>query len=322
MPAARRLGRTNEAVTSDAGTVNRVRALFSAWSFGSNLAMPERPDLDYVVPILDRELAGRTVVGVRVRKPVVLRIAVPGTIEALITGATIEAVKRRGHFVLFPLREPRPLEIAVSPMLAGRFAIATRNEKPPADLAVALSVDDGRELRYRDDVQMGKFYLIERGSWTQVPGLAKIGVDVLNPLAFTRQAFDALVKKRRDQVKIFLMDKAALDSIGNAYADEILWHAQIHPKRMVRGLRGEELDRLYPAIPEVLGGAAAVIASRQPPLDEKLRDFLHVRGRAGEPCHRCGAKLRTARVHADDSVFCPHCQPDERGTAIVDWRRL
>lgn len=284
--------------------------------------MPERPDLDYVVPILDRELRERTITGVRVRKPVVLRIAVPGTPEDLLTNATIAGVRRRGHFVLFDLKDPTALEIAVSPMLAGRFVIAAASDRSPADVAVALLLDDGRELRYRDDVQMGKFYVIARGAWERVPGLATIGVDVLDPAAFTRDTFSALARKRRDQVKIFLMDKAALDSMGNAYADEVLWEAKLHPKRMVRSLQAEELQRLFEAIPSVLAHAGRVITERRPSTDEKLRDFLHVRGRSGEPCHRCGAKLRTARVHADDSVFCPICQPDVRGTAIVDWRRI
>lgn len=284
--------------------------------------MPERPDLDYVVPILDRELAGRSIIGVKVRKPVVLRLAVQGTPEGLLIGRTIEAVRRRGHFVLFPLRDPAHLEIAVSPMLAGRFALADLGSKSPGDLAVALALDDGRELRYRDDVQMGKFYVIERGAWKQAPGLATIGVDVLDPKAFTREAFLALAAKRRDQVKVFLLDKTALDSLGNAYADEVLWEARIHPKRFVRSLSGEELGRLYQALPAVLARSSAVIAERKPATDEKLRDFLAVRGRAGEPCRRCGCKLRKARVRADDSIFCPRCQPDERGTAIVDWRRV
>lgn len=284
--------------------------------------MPERPDLDYVVPILDRALKGRSIVGVRVRKPVVLRLAVPGTPEGLLLGATVERVRRRGHFVLFALGDPRALDVAVSPMLAGRFALAPIDERPPRDLAVALALDDGRELRYRDDVQMGKFYVVARGKWEQVPGLLATGLDVLDPRAFTRAAFGELASRRRDQVKVFLMDKAALDCLGNAYADEVLWEAQLHPKRFVRSLKSDELDRLHAAIPKVIGESSAVIRSRRPALDEKLRDFLHVRGRAGEPCHRCGAKLRTARVHADDAVFCPQCQPDVRGTAIVDWRKV
>jgi formamidopyrimidine-DNA glycosylase len=279
--------------------------------------MPERPDLEYVVPILARELDGRTVKAVRVKKPVVLRVAVPGRFEELVAGKRFGAVTRRAHFVLCALP---PYELVIAPMLAGRFAFAEIGGKGVGDLAVAFELDDGRELRYRDDVQMGKVYLVEAGKWDVVPGLSKIGIDVLSP-AFTREAFRPLARKRRDQAKIFLMDKTALDAMGNAYADEILYEARIHPKTFVKTLSDKEIDALHDAIVKVLQEARAIIKKRNPALDEKLRDFLKVRGRHGEPCPRCGTKISAAGVHGHDADFCPECQPATRKSGIVDWRK-
>jgi formamidopyrimidine-DNA glycosylase len=71
-----------------------------------------------------------------------------------------------------------------------------------------------------------------------------------------------------------------------------------------------------------LKSAAKEIESRKPALDEKLRDFLMVRGRKGEPCKKCGTKIRAAGVHGHDAEFCPTCQPATRKSAIVDWRRI
>lgn len=280
--------------------------------------MPERPDLEYVVPVLARELAGATIAGVRVKKPVVLRLAVAGSPAEALAGRTIGAVERRAHFVRFGLGDR---ELVVAPMLAGRFAIAAAGDKEPGDLAVTLELAGGRELRYRDDVQMGKVYVIDAGDWKQVPGLEKIGVDVLDPKVFTRAAFRAIARQRRDQSKVFLMDKTALDALGNAYADEVLFEAQIHPKTMVRALGDGELDRLHDAIVKVLGAARREIATRKPATDEKVRDFLKVRNRHGEPCPRCGGKIRRAGVHGHDAFFCPSCQPETRKSGIVDWRK-
>jgi len=280
--------------------------------------MPERPDLEYVVPILDQELRGRVITELRVQKPVVLRVAVPGTPRELLVGRKLKKVSRRAHFVLFGLSGP--LEMVVSPMLAGRFALADAGTRAPADLALALALADGRELRYRDDVQMGKVYLIPRGAWDKVPGLAHIGIDVLGP-DFSRDAFRALARKRRDQVKLFLMDKSALDALGNAYADEVLWAARLHPKARVRALADDDLDRLHDAIVQVLTEARATIAERRPALDEKLRDFLKVRNRHGQPCPRCGDKIRRAGVLGHDAFFCPRCQVAPGRASIVDWRR-
>jgi formamidopyrimidine-DNA glycosylase len=283
--------------------------------------VPERPDLEYVIPILNKELRGVTIDAVRIAKPIVLRLAVEGTPESLLVGRTFKSVARRAHFVLFDWKDDAPTELIIAPMLAGRFSLDQKGSKAPADTAVVLGLSDGRELRYRDDVQMGKVYVIPEDGWAQIPGLAKVGVDVLNDKKFTREAFRALAKKRRDQAKVFLLDKAALDAMGNAYADEVLWAARLHPKTMVRSLSEEEVDRLHDAIVEVLSEARAIIAERKPPLDQKLRDFLKVRGRNGQPCPRCGTKIRSAGVHGHDSEFCPQCQPDARGSSIVDWRK-
>jgi len=284
--------------------------------------MPERPDLEYVVPILADELRGRTITGVRVKKPVVLRVAMRGAVGDLVTGRRIELVVRRGHFVRFELDGKTPLELAVAPMLAGRFSVDDAKSRSPKDLAVGFGLDDGRELRYRDDVQMGKVFVIERGDWKQVPGLAQMGVDVLDEDAFTVETFFALAKRRRDQVKVFLMDKSALDSMGNAYADEVLFEAGIHPKAMVRALSKDQLSSLRTAIVTVLSHARDEIRRRKPATHEKIRDFLKVRGRAGEPCVHCGGKLRRAGVRGHDAIFCPRCQPDARSSGIVDWSKV
>ncbi len=78
-------------------------------------------------------------------------------------------------------------------------------------------------------------------------------------------------------------------------------------KRPVASLTPTEVDALHDAFVAVLGEARDVIWRRQPPLDEKVRDFLKVRGRAGEPCPRCATTLRSAGVHGHDAEFCPTC---------------
>lgn len=282
--------------------------------------MPERPDLEYIVPILSEQLTGQTIVSMEVRKPVVLRVMAIVRTDAAMPGRKITRVVRRANFICIALTGE--LEIVISPMLAGRFTMASFSEKTPRDTAVTLELQNLRALHYRDDVQMGKVYVIPRGRYDMVAGASKIGVDVLDPAAFTFPVFLKLARARRDQVKVFLMDKSALDSMGNAYADEVLFEAKIHPKAMVRAFSEEMLVGLHAAIVKVLGEARATIAERKPALDEKVRDFLKVRGRHGEPCPRCKATLRRTGVLGHDAIFCPECQPDERRSSIVDWRKI
>ena len=279
--------------------------------------MPELPDLEVVVPRVREAVAGRRIVGARVKEPIVLRVAVPGDLPTLMTGRTIESVDRRGNFVLLGLGD---LELAVNMMLAGRFRLATPADKVERTMCFALVIEGDLELRYLDDKKMGKAYVIPKGRYDLAPGLATMGVEVMSD-AFTLERFRALAARRRDQVRTFLMDKSALAAIGNAYADEILFAARIHPKTRVQQLAPAELEVLYQAIRSVLSQAIDEVARRGAPIEEKVRDFLAVRGKKGARCPRCGTTLRRAVHLSADAVFCPECQPARR-PQFIDWRKL
>lgn len=287
--------------------------------------MPERPELDHQLGILRRELLGHRITAVELLDPVLLRMMVEGDLRTLLAGCSLTAVVREAHFLIFTVGpregEPDPgLELAVNPMLAGRFTLAPPGARRTKDIGLVLGLEDGRELRYRDRRQMGKIYLVPAAQRRRVPGLQKIGVDVLSD-DFTVERLAELAKKRRDQVKLFLLDKSALDALGNAYADEALFAAGIHPKARVRELGPDELARLHGAVVSVLTEAAAVVAERDAALDEKVRDFLKVRNRKGEPCPVCGEPIRVAGVRGHDAFFCARCQPDRKGRGFVNWRK-
>src|SRR6185503_16231067 len=182
--------------------------------------MPELPDLLYVEGRLREALRGRSVTAQRLTEPIVLRCLVRGDLQLLV-GCSLQDVLRRSNFLVFRFG---PYDLSVSPMLAGRFRLAQPGDRDEAALAFALGFGPELELRYLDDKNMGKAYLGPSGEWKAIPGLKEIGVDVLSP-EFTLERFQGLLAKRRDQVRLFLMDKKTLDSMGNAYADEVLFEA-------------------------------------------------------------------------------------------------
>jgi formamidopyrimidine-DNA glycosylase len=205
-------------------------------------------------------------------------------------------------------------------MLAGRFFLGSAGDKrSPKALALALVVDGDLELRYVDDKRMGKIYVSRpRALRRSRAGHAghRHPVRRLHPGGLPQGAH-----KRRDQVRQFLMDKSAVASVGNAYADEILFHARLHPKTFMSKLSPEEIERLYHAVVAVMNRAVEEIAGRDEPIDVKVRDFLSVRGREGQPCPECGTTIRAVRVGDGDACFCPKCQPATRAL-FVDWGKL
>jgi formamidopyrimidine-DNA glycosylase len=275
--------------------------------------MPELPDLLHVLATLRERVLGRHVTAERVAEPIVLRFLVRGNLS-LLMGRRLADISRRAHFLILQFEG---LDLCVNPMLAGRFRLAEPGEKREGSLAFSLTFDDAVELRYLDDKKMGKAYLTATGDWKAIPGMQGGGIDIMSP-QFTAERFVSLLKRRRDQVRVFLLDKTALDSLGNAYADEVLYEAGIHPKTWCRSLSHEEALRLHRSIVDVMREAAAEVARRGEPIEVKVRDFLKVRLK--EECPRCGSKIRKAGVRGMDAYFCPRCQPATRA-GLVDWTR-
>jgi formamidopyrimidine-DNA glycosylase len=168
---------------------------------------------------------------------------------------------------------------------------------------------------------MMKLYVVPHDGVPAIPGYGRQGIDVLGP-GFTRERFaDLAAKHRRKQVRVFLRDHSAMSAIGNAYADEILFDAQIHPKTFVGALTDDQLETLFTSIRTVLqSGIEAVERARQP-IQQKVRGHLKVRNRKGEPCPRCGTKIRREGVRGHDVFFCPACQPATR-KLFLDWRKI
>lgn len=280
--------------------------------------MPELPDLVHVEAVLARSVCGLPIVDARVGDPVVLRLMLPEPFPAVLLGKRIADVKRRGQFLRFDLDDG--LCLVVNAMLTGRYSLATVGTPPGRDPILALALSGGTELRYSDETRMGKIYVARVDQLDQIPGFASLGVDLLSE-DFTLPYIRRLVARRRDQVRQFLLDKTALASIGNAYADEILFAARLHPKTFCHKLQPDEVQRLYAAIRNTLDSAIREIQARNLPIEVKVRDFLKVRGRAGEPCLVCGTTIRRVRVGRDDACFCPICQPTER-KLFVDFRNV
>jgi formamidopyrimidine-DNA glycosylase len=252
-------------------------------------------------------LTGRRVVAVRVGDPVVLRTLKPA--DELLVGRILRSVAHHGKYLVFSFDGPADgMEMTVNPMLAGIFSLQPVGAKATKDTRMRLEFEGGTELRYRDDVRMGKVYL-----GVEAPGLADIGPDA-GTFIWSEAEFATRAKAKRSEVRNLLQDQSFLSGIGNAYADEILWDARLHPKRRAGSLSADEMARFYGSLRSVVANGLTHVERDMPPeLGKKPRDHMRVRGRAGKPCPRCGATLMRRRKGLDDVDLCPKCQPAPKG---------
>ena len=274
--------------------------------------MPEIPELQHIARVLNDRLAGRPITNIDIQKPIVIRLP-REDFEAGLLGAEFRAVERTGKFLLF--RTNRDSVLAVNPMLNGRFQWTSGPDgakKSHARTCFTLKfrdADDDLGIRYIDERYLGKVYLVDTEDLDQLPVLTEQGPDALDP-ELNEEAFLKRLKRYRGQVKSALVNAKFIAGIGNAYSDEVLFNAGIHPFTKISTLSDERRGRLYRAINETLTWAAA-IASEEigQKIDSKPRDFLNVHRKGGQPCPRCGNPISEVSPNRRITSFCRTCQP-------------
>lgn len=270
--------------------------------------MPELPELEVVREVLNRRLGGREVQEVTVSPaggPIIVRDLTGRGFANSIRGARVQSIARRGKFLLFALGDPE-LTLAANPKLTGRFQLCPPGSKKAGPIHVTFHfAGPDEELRYIDQKKMGQLYLT--ADPTAIPTFNEMGPDALE---VSSETFRQRLRAFRGEIKGILARERFLAGIGNAYADEILWAARIHPFRKRPSLSDEEIERLYTAMREtLLGSVEKVRQAMGEEVHRKPRDFFAVHMRGGDPCPRCGTTISAITANQRITNFCRTCQP-------------
>lgn len=273
--------------------------------------MPELPELQVVREVLSRRVVGQTITHVELLPPgapIVVRDLTGRGFAETLTGATLTGVARRGKFLVFDVQLPTNgarLSLALNPKLTGRLQLANAGDKRHKKTAVVFTLADETELHYFDDRVMGQLYLTF--DLETVPDFAGMGPE---PFEVTREQFRERLRPYRGEIKGVLVRGDFLAGIGNAYADEILWHARLHPFRKRTQLTSAETDRLYDALQATLREAIETVrAEMGDKIQAKPRDFFAVHLKTGAPCPRCGTAISAITANQRLTNFCRTCQP-------------
>ena len=269
--------------------------------------MPEAPDLEVVKEVLTRRITGLEVGYASVLKPTVLRSLAAAAFPEDAAGRTVERIDRRGKFLLLDLCPDRVL--AVHPMLTGAFQLCPPPTRVFKRTCLVIGVGRELELRYIDDRQMGLVYYVEPAQLAQVPRLNEQGPDVLDDdISFPE--FKDRLRPYYGEIKGVLTRGGFISGIGNAYSDEILFSAGISPFRKRKSLSDEELMRLHHSVKQVTSDAVLVLRERMgEETHHKIRDFMQVHNKGGEPCPRCGNKISQLTANQQITSYCRRCQP-------------
>jgi endonuclease VIII len=269
--------------------------------------MPEGDTLHRTAAGLRPYLEGRTIVTARVGGPGALpRISA-------VVGRRITAVESVGKNLI--IRVDGGLEIRTHLGMRGswhRYRPGERWRRPESRARLVLQVPGAIAVCF----DAPAVELFEERVEHLHPTFAALGPDLLAPDFEAAEARRRLRDPGRAERTIAeaLLDQRALAGIGNVYKNEVLHIERVSPFAHVGDLDDTTLDRLVATARRLLldnvrpGSGPRRVTTRG---GDRPTGPLHVYGRAGRPCRRCGGRISVQR-HGTDlprlTYWCPSCQ--------------
>lgn len=268
--------------------------------------MPELPEVETIVRDLRQDIVGRTIMAVRFLNRTIWRRGAPA--KRLLIGARISSLERRGKNILIILSNGRVMIVHLK--MTGRLTYQGSSDQMRKHTHLVIDLDFG-QIRFNDTRRFGYLDLVRPDEIDRLDYLSVLGPDAL---FISREDFVMMVRSKKRIIKSLLLDQSILAGMGNIYSDEALFVAGINPRRVSASLSRERAGRLHQAMIAVLNKA---IGARGSSMNDYVdargekgsyQDQRLVYGREGQPCKKCGRKIKRETIGSRSSHFCASCQ--------------
>ena len=270
--------------------------------------MPELPEVETTVRGLARWLDGARIERVALNRPD-MRFPFPEGLVQALTGARVTGLGRRAKYGL--LHTDRATTLVFHLGMSGRWRIDPG--APDKHDHFVLETADHR-FALCDPRRFGFVDLVDTAMLEQWPAFAAMGPEPLGP-GLTPEHLLAAFEGRKQAIKLLLLDQRIVAGLGNIYVCEALFRAAIDPRKAAGRVGRAALERLVPAIRQVLdqaiGDGGSTLRDYAQP-DGELGYFatrFAVYDREGAPCQRGdGGTIRRVVQGGRSTWFCPRCQ--------------
>jgi formamidopyrimidine-DNA glycosylase len=259
--------------------------------------MPELPDVETFKRYLDATWLHRRISGVDVRSAYVLKGVSARELVRRLKGRRFESSRRYGKHLF--VRADADFWLRLHFGMTGSLQYFKRMEQAPRHARVLFVFANAHSLAFEDQRKFGEVGLVEDvDEYLRKRGLGPDALDI------SLSQFRKIFGKHRGAVKAILLNQKLIAGIGNIYADEILFHARIHPATEIGRLGEKTLGRLFRTMRYILEKAIETKAD----VDRMPKSWLlpH-RGKDGK-CPRCGRQLKSSTIGGRTAWFCAHCQ--------------
>lgn len=286
--------------------------------------MPELPEVETIRRGLSSLIIGRKVIKVSHDN----QRSFPNAqrdVDNFLIGAEIVSIRRRAKVLMidFSTQYTLVIHLKMTGQLvyrgkinfgAGHPTDSLIGKLPDRSTRVIFVLDDKSHLFFNDQRKFGWVKLLPTVEVSNMDFMKKVGPEPLDA-SFTSEEFAARFKRRaKTSIKAALLDQSVVAGVGNIYADESLWSAKIHPKRLVNTITPDEFEALYEGVRFVMnlsidkGGSTDRNYVDAEGKKGSYLDFANVSRRENQACPRCGATIIKLRVAGRGTHVCANCQ--------------
>jgi len=286
--------------------------------------MPELPEVETVRRGLAKLIIGKTIQSVSYDTPKGFPNA-REDVKAFLIGASITDIRRRAKVLIIDLNNDYSLLIHLKMtgqlVFVGdvRFGAGHPNDSlvntlPDKSTRVSFVFKDGSRLYFNDQRKFGWVRLMPSIEIPNIDFMKKVGPEPLEVDFTAKQFAERFTRRPKTNIKAAILDQSVIAGVGNIYADESLWGAKIHPKRLVSSITTEEFESLYTELRKVMnlaiekGGSSNSTYVNAEGKKGSYMDFARAFRREGLPCPRCGTIIEKLRVAGRGTHICPFCQ--------------
>ena len=275
--------------------------------------MPELPEVDLVARNLARHVTSRCILRARLLRPGLAPDTLPIQFARLLRNSRVESIGRRGKHILLMLDNGRVLIVHLR--MTGRFLFLPPKAPQPKHTHAIFHLDDARRLVFIDQRHFGLMKIVTQEKLNEAKELRRLAPEPFSE-EFSIAYLEAILKKSRRALKETLLDQTKVTGLGNIYAAESLFLAQIHPSKIAASLSRRRIPMLHEAIRSVLGEAMAHVSTISLDMENIEGSYFsgsndgrwRVYDREGEPCSICGGRIRRIKQSGRSTYFCPRCQ--------------
>lgn len=287
--------------------------------------MPELPEVETIRRGLTDLIVGRRILNMDCAWRKSFQ-ATDAEISQLVVGAQVISLDRRAKMLIIHLSGGNSLliHLRMTGQLVwrgdddARWAAGHPNDSMVGDLPdrttrVTFTLTGGK-LYFNDQRKFGRIRLTPTVAIDADPWVQSLGPEPLDATGYV----DFVQRIRHHggmSIKAALLDQQIVAGLGNIYADETLWLAQVHPETRVRSLTDSELQNIWSAAGQALnlglksgGSTLKNYVQADGTKGNYLDKFANAYGRVGQPCHRCGTEMIKLKVAGRGTYICPNCQ--------------